>query len=183
MTRRTTIVLVAFCAALVPLAAAATPASAYTPRSYESQISTDAFAPEGIAIDSSNKVWVSENASGRISEFNLEGEKLPTVITQGSGRVSSITFDHSDNHLYEGDTLNDLIRVYDSTGQLLKSFFKEGNGLWIAVDNSAEPTAGRVYLARRHNEGGNRQTSLNRSTKTAPLSPSKAPPPTSKVTS
>ncbi len=123
------------------------PALAYTPRTYESQLSSGLFAPENIAIDLADRVWVTDNSSGLISEFNSEGEKLPPQIHQVSPRVYSAADDHSNNDLYEANNFENSIEVYGPTGELLKSFAPESGHLTIAADNSSGPTAGRLYLA------------------------------------
>ena len=133
------------------------PALAYTPRTYESQLSSGLFAPENIAIDLADRVWVTDNSSGLISEFNPEGEKLPPQIHQVSPRVYSAADDHSNNDLYEANNFENSIEVYGPTGELLKSFAPESGHLTIAADNSPvrprggyiSPTASNSAKAQR----------------------------------
>ena len=134
-------------ALLVLLVFSAAPAHAYVPRTYESQLSSGLYEPENIAIDSADRVWVTDNSSGLISEFNSEGEKLPPEIHQVSPRVYSAADDHSNNDLYEANNFENSIEVYGPTGELLQSFGAESGHLTIAADNSSGPTAGRLYLA------------------------------------
>ncbi len=136
------------------LTATATPAIAYNPRTYESQLSVGPGPPQQIAVDSANRIWASEpNVFGsRLYEFNALSERLPTQIDSG-GLEGSMAVDHSDNDLYVA--VYGAVIVYSATGVELseKTIFREGR-LAVAADNSPEPSAGRLYLTRRPVEGG-----------------------------
>jgi hypothetical protein len=137
------------CVAVGALAISAAPASAYTPRTYEGQLKPphELTFLEGIAVDSAKHVWVSDNLSQLIYEFNAEDEQLPTEISQYSSRVYSIAADYENNYLYEANNFGDTIEAYSPTGALINSFSTAEGQLALAVDNSSEPTAGAIYLS------------------------------------
>ena len=135
----------AACACAFALVAA--PALAYSPRTYESQISVGPLQPEQIAIDSANRFWTSEDnfTNDVINEFNSLGEKLPShrIEIGGYPRVyGSMAADHSNNDLYVPNSFQSVDEVYGPTGTYLKDFGGSGS---LAVDNSAGPTSGRLY--------------------------------------
>ena len=123
-------------------------AAGYTPRTYESQISLS--RPEALTTDSSNQLWVSEDSGGGAfvgltSEFNVEGEKLPTSFLH-SWENHSLADDYANNDIYEA--AGGAIYVYSSSGvQLSKVSSVEPRApLWVAVNTVGGATAGRVYV-------------------------------------
>ena len=156
---RSSVALVALIVCLSGLAFAARSASAYLPRTYESQLSVRPGSPERIAIDSANRIWGDEPSGfgSRLYEFNALGERLPPTVSTGGG--GSMTVDHSNDDLYVPQY--GAVAVYNAAGLQLseKTITKEGH-LAIAADNSflpdhsPGPTAGRLYLTRTPVEGG-----------------------------
>lgn len=123
----------------------AAPASAYSPRTYESQLSAGLFHPLTVAFDSSDRVWVADKTAfefNNIDQFNSLDERLPVQIVVGSQIEGSIAADHSNGDLYVPTPFNDQIHVYSATGAALKEFGGAGS---LAVDNSKGETAGRLY--------------------------------------
>ena len=144
--------LVALFASILVFSAAA--AFAYSPRTFEAQLSAGPAPVVQIAFDSANRIWGAEplGFGSRLFEFNSLNERLPTKVESG-GIEGSITIDHSNGDLYI--PVYGAVLVYNAAGLPLSesTIFKEGHPA-IAADNSSEPTFGRLYLARRPVEGG-----------------------------
>ena len=109
--------------------------------------------PSACAIDSRSRVYVSDEATHRISVFDREGSFLSSWGEHGSGdgqldTPSGLAFDATDN-LYVADTYNHRVQKFTAAGRFLVAFGGEGNdpdrlnlpwGLTVGAD-------GNVYVA------------------------------------
>lgn len=119
----------------------------------------------GIAIDSEGAIYVADTFNHRIQKFDRNGNFLfawgrPGVsAADGAGRDTiffgprAIVIDRQ-NRLLVTDTGNKRIQVFDSEGNFLLQFGKEGSGegefnepVGLAIDN-----AGRIYVADTWNK-------------------------------
>ena len=119
----------------------------------------------GIAIDSEGGLYVADTFNHRIQKFDRDGNFLfawgrPGVsAADGAGRDTTffgpraIIIDRQ-NRLLVTDTGNKRIQVFDSEGNFLSQFGKEGSGegefsepVGLAIDN-----AGRIYVADTWNK-------------------------------
>ena len=154
--------------ALAILAATAGSASAVGYHTYQSQLTkangTDFTNPWGVAVDSSNDLWVFDQGASVLSKFNSSGTYLAqnggTGSWEGSPYIQGLAYGKTANLLYPADSgADDLWGVHATdasyagvdlggqTGNL-------GGGccyIYDAVDNSgAAGTDGDIYVA-----GGN----------------------------
>ena len=115
-------------------------------------------APEGIAIDSSNNVYVADTQNYRVQKFNYNGNYLTQWGNPGSGNgqfeiPEGIAVDSS-NNVYVADTQNYRVQKFDSNGNYLTQWGSSGSGngqfnepFGIAVDSS-----NNVYVADIFND-------------------------------
>ena len=88
--------------------------------------------PSACTLDSQGRVYVSDEATHRISVFDREGALLSTWGENGSAEgqldtPSGLAFDAADN-LYVADTYNHRVQKFIADGRFLASFGREGNG-------------------------------------------------------
>ncbi|MEX2228517.1 MAG: NHL repeat-containing protein [Dehalococcoidia bacterium] len=88
--------------------------------------------PAGIALDAEERIYVSDEATHRISVLNRENETLATWGTPGSapGELngpSHMAFD-ADEHLWIADTLNHRIQQFTKEGEYRRSIGGFGSG-------------------------------------------------------
>jgi DNA-binding beta-propeller fold protein YncE len=90
-------------------------------------------APQCVAVDTADNIYVSDSENGKIFVFNPDG-KLHHVIGSlkgGEGRFkrpTGIAVDSAAQQIYITDTLRDRIFVLDMQGSVLKTIGKPGNG-------------------------------------------------------
>ena len=162
---------------------------AFTPRTYQSQLTNELGSPFAVATDSANNAWISDYPGG-VYKFNSAGERLTEHISGANfageaNRLYSVAVDQSDDDLYAADTLGDAIDRFASSGALLNrlSPFEDGD-ISVAVDNSGGPSDGRVYVAQSSTGNGRgRNGRSNRWIRPTTLSTSPAPQATSAATS
>lgn len=102
--------------------------------------------PEGIAIDSSDNIYVVDMGNNRIQKFNSSGVYITQWPVFGGLTAEGIAIDSSDNIFVS--TLYDKVQKYDSSGTFITQWGSYGTGdgqfnylSWgIAVDN-----LGNVY--------------------------------------
>ena len=92
----------------------------------------DLFWPTSIAIDSEQKVYISDDWLNRISIFDKEGVFLEKWGVPGSGdgqlsRPSGIRFDSQDN-MYVVDSANNRVQVFTKEGKYLSKWGEAGSG-------------------------------------------------------
>ena len=114
--------------------------------------------PTSIAIDSDQRVYVSDDWLNRISIFDKDGAFLDKWGVAGSGDgelngPSGIRFDKEDN-LYVVDNRNNRVQKFTRDGKFLAKWGEEGSGdgqfnlPWgLAIDNK-----GDVYVADWRND-------------------------------
>jgi len=74
---------------------------------------------EGVAINSNNEVYISENNSGKI--FKLDDSGNNTLITTAGGFANDIVFD-TNNNLYVTEPFTNKISILDSSTNTLNEF-------------------------------------------------------------
>jgi DNA-binding beta-propeller fold protein YncE len=90
-------------------------------------------APQCVAVDAADNIYVSDSDSGKIFVFNPEG-KLHRVIGSLKGgegyfkRPTGIAVDSGAQRIYITDTLRNKIFVLDMLGSVLKTIGKPGDG-------------------------------------------------------
>ena len=113
--------------------------------------------PEGIAVDSSDNVYVADSGNSRIQKFDSNGNFITKWGSEGTGDgqfygLNSIATDSSGN-VYSTEFAN-RIQKFDSSGNFITKWGSEGTGdgefdnpTGIAVDSS-----GNVYVADYNND-------------------------------
>ena len=114
--------------------------------------------PAALVADREDNLWVSDEATHKISSFNKDGELLGSWGGHGDGegqldRPSGIAFD-ADENLYVSDTLNHRVQKFTKDGKFLTAWgsFGDGDGQlnmpWgITIDE-----LGDVYVADWRND-------------------------------
>jgi DNA-binding beta-propeller fold protein YncE len=114
--------------------------------------------PTAIALDSTGKVYVADEALNRISIYSGDGEYLSKWERPGSGpgewsQPSGMAFDHDDN-LYLVDSGNNRVQKLSHDGKFLLQWGSKGSGdgqfnlPWgIEIDHE-----GNVYVADWRND-------------------------------
>lgn len=88
--------------------------------------------PSGIALDSEENIYVTDEWMNRVSIFGKDGELLGIWGAEGSGdgefnRPSGIAID-ADNNAYVVDSLNHRIQKFTTSGEYLDQFGGFGSG-------------------------------------------------------
>ena len=89
-------------------------------------------APAGLALDSNENLYISEQGNNRVSKFTRGGEFLMTFGGSGSGpgefdKPWGITVDYQDN-VYVADWNNHRIQKFTPEGKLLQLIGEPGRG-------------------------------------------------------
>jgi hypothetical protein len=158
--------LVVLCALVAALAIAATPASAL--RVYESAITEVPGSapvpgpfghPNGVAVDGSDNLWVSDTGQGVIDKFNSSAAFLTQATGEGGwapqgSYVEGLAFGNGADRLYVADSNHDDVWIVNSSGAVVgkiagsDSTWGEGCcSLRVGVDNSGGAGDGDVYIA------------------------------------
>ena len=110
--------------------------------------------PQGIAIESSGIVWVTDTGNDRVEEFSEKGEYFKQFGTKGKGEgqfETPVGITLSGGNLYVVDDSNDRVEEFSTSGSdaELNHFGSSGAGggdfsgpEWIATD----PVSGDVYV-------------------------------------
>ncbi|HTB50824.1 MAG TPA: hypothetical protein VK701_07590, partial [Solirubrobacteraceae bacterium] len=109
--------------------------------------------PEGIALDSSGDIWVSDTGHNRIVEFGPEGTFSREVGSLGSGNgqlkgPQGITI--SEGSVFVVDAGNDRVQQFSSTGAYLAQFGSKGSGSGQFKEPygiTSNPSSGNLYVA------------------------------------
>ena len=145
---------------LLLFAAVISASPALAARSYDSQIS-GITEPWGLTIDPSDHLWVSDTGNhGLISEYSAYPSQEVIGTENGHGQfkcgpgggayVRSLAFNGLNNHLYVADNCPNHIDDFNTAGNFIPPQWANlGNGgeAYVAIDNSAATTRGRVYVA------------------------------------
>ena len=110
-------------------------------------------SPAGIALDSTGRVYVSDESLHRISVFDSSGEFLSTWGEHGSGPgeldwPSAMVFD-DDNNLYLADSQNNRVQKFTADGHHILSFGERGadDGQFKLPWGVTVSPTGEVYVA------------------------------------
>ena len=116
------------------------------------------FWPTSIIIDEDDVLYVSDEATSRISKFDTEGEFVGCwgEVGEAEGqlnRPAGLTFDH-DGNIYVADGLNHRIQKFTKDGEFIQTWGEHGDGdgqldiPWgVTVDE-----VGDVYVADWRND-------------------------------
>jgi type II secretory pathway pseudopilin PulG len=109
--------------------------------------------PEGIAVDSSGNVWVSDFDNNRVEEFNASGTYLSQFgsLGSGNGQLNSpqgVAVDSSGN-VWVADTSNHRVEEFNASGAYLSQFgsFGYGNGQFDSPYGVAVDSSGNVWVS------------------------------------
>ena len=91
------------------------------------------LAPQCVAVDGQDNIYVTDSESGKIFVFEPSGKYLRAIgsLKGGEGyfkRPTGIAVDSATQRIYVTDTLRDAIFILDMQGNILQSFGKEGHG-------------------------------------------------------
>jgi autotransporter-associated beta strand protein len=89
-----------------------------------SALSAHLGLPQGIAIDSHNNIYITDQTDGSIREVNASTSNISTVVS-GLASPSSLAVDSHDN-LYIADNTNNVVLKYDTLSGTTTTF--AGNG-------------------------------------------------------
>ena len=109
--------------------------------------------PQGLAIDSSNNVYVADQINSRIEKFDGNGSFLTQWGSFGSGNgqfngPEGIAIDSS-NNVYVTDFSNDRVEKFDGNGNYLTQWGSQGtgNGQFRDPGGIAVDSSNNVYVA------------------------------------
>ena len=115
--------------------------------------------PEGLAIDSSDHLWIADTENNRVEEFSPEGEFLSAFGEEGAGagklsNPQGIATD-SEGNLWVVDTGNDRVQEFSSGGEYLTQFGESGtaDGQFSEPRTLATDSEGNLWVV---NTGNNR---------------------------
>jgi DNA-binding beta-propeller fold protein YncE len=91
------------------------------------------LAPQCVALDAQDNIYVTDSESGKIFVFDPSGKYRRVIgsLKGGEGyfkRPTGIAVDSAAQRIYVTDTLRDQIFVLDMQGQVLQTIGKHGNG-------------------------------------------------------
>jgi len=89
------------------------------------------LAPQCVAVDDKDNIYVTDSESGKIFVFNADGKYQHALgsIKGGEGffkRPTGIAIDNAEQHIYVTDTLRNKIYVLAMNGEVLRTMGKEG---------------------------------------------------------
>jgi DNA-binding beta-propeller fold protein YncE len=125
----------------------------------------DFAAPQGIAVDSDNNVYVTDTLNNRVEIFDADGNFITEFGKHGDGpgyfaRPKGIAVD-GDGHIWVADEMQDRLQVFNRDGQLL-TYIGMGHGempgqfkslIGVAIDKNnhvytTEQEPGRLQVFR-----------------------------------
>lgn len=125
----------------------------------------DFAAPQGIAIDSDNNIYVTDTLNNRVEIFDADGNFISEFGKHGDGpgyfaRPKGIAVD-SDGHVWVADEMEDRLQVFNREGELL-TYIGMGHGelpgqfkslIGVAIDKNnhvytTEQEPGRLQVFR-----------------------------------
>jgi len=89
------------------------------------------LAPQCVAVDDKDNIYVTDSEAGKIFVFNADGKYQRAIgsLKGGEGffkRPTGIAIDNAEQRIYVTDTLRNKIYVLDMNGEVLQSFGKIG---------------------------------------------------------
>lgn len=101
------------------------------------------FNPQGLAVDSSNNLYVSDSYNNRVFKLNSAGEVLTILTTSDPSfrTPTAITVDANDN-IYVVDVRNNRVLKFGTTGSVLRTFetsnpaLSDPMGIAVDMDNN-----------------------------------------------
>ncbi len=146
---------------LVGWLALVTPLRADNPPTFLFEIDSSAvpggFNPCGVALDSSNNVYVTDDLNNRVVKFTARGTYLTQWGSSGSGNgqlenPQGIAVDKS-NNVYVADSGNKRIEKFDSGGNYLTQWGSSGsgNGQFAGPNGVAVDGGNNVYVTDNYN--------------------------------
>ena len=125
----------------------------------------DFAAPQGVAVDGDNNVYVTDTLNNRVEIFDADGNFISEFGKHGDGpgyfaRPKGIAVD-SDGHIWVADEMEDRLQVFNRDGQLL-TYLGMGHGelpgqfkslIGVAIDKNnkvytTEQEPGRLQVFR-----------------------------------
>ncbi len=90
------------------------------------------LAPQCVAVDDKDNIYVTDSEAGKIFVFNSDGKYQRALgsLKGGEGffkRPTGIAVDSAEQHIYVTDTLRDKIYVLDMKGEVVQTIGKEGD--------------------------------------------------------
>ena|SRR5579863_1053962 len=90
------------------------------------------LAPQCVAVDDKDNIYVTDSESGKIFVFNPDGKYQRAIgsLKGGEGffkRPTGIAVDSAEQRIYVTDTLRDRIYVLDMAGNVVKTIGKSGD--------------------------------------------------------
>ncbi len=86
--------------------------------------------PVSVAVGSAGRIYVGDTASGSVTAFNAEWQKL-LELGRGAGEFlqpSDVAVDAATGNLYVADSAAQLVKVYTAAGTFVRSFGGHGSG-------------------------------------------------------
>ncbi len=107
--------------------------------------------PTGIAVDSSNNIYVAEWSNSRVQEFNSSGKFINqwgSTTNISLRNVGDVAVDSS-GHVYIVDNWNYRIVKFDKNGNVITKFGSSGsgNGQFNNIHNICLDSSGNIYVA------------------------------------
>ena len=102
------------------------------------------LAPQCVAVDSKDNIYVSDSESGKIFVFNSDGKYQHALgsLKGGEGffkRPTGIAVDSDEQKIYITDTLRNKIFVTDMNGNVLQTIGKNGDA---SASSTTPPSCG-----------------------------------------
>jgi DNA-binding beta-propeller fold protein YncE len=110
--------------------------------------------PVGVAVDSDDRLFVSDAALHSVICFNPSGAPTAYFGTTVLGRPGGIAIDRQRNRLYVADAKESRIAVFDTASLKFLGYFggpskigKGANGTFLSPTNAAVDREGNIYVA------------------------------------
>jgi hypothetical protein len=154
----------AICGLLAAFALLAISAPASASRTQVGDISPFS-GPQGVAVDGSGNVWVTDSGQaevrppGRAGFYKYDPFPSQTMIAvpetfklfEFSVIDLQLASDHSTENLFVASSNGRVMHVFDEDANLLRTWdlingLRNGDGIYVAIDNTGSPSSGRVYV-------------------------------------